>query len=297
MDGRKRYLKFLVFVPAVVLVGGFIAIRAGAFELPWVSKPAPQPEPQPEVQPTAPVQPPTPPTAPPNPSPEAPTFMGGSKSLILAEPGSLSDPPNSPNPPGTPPAIIYGSKSGPIILPWPPPNPGPQQGTPRRRQFRRKRPSRDRPLTLRRAEEVGYSPRERNPRRAAHGRAEEVPEGAGVRAGDRLGRGFIGCQSGALRLFSKPEPKPDPHPTGTNTPVTQLPAPEDKPVFMNGTKSLNNKGITIGLTPAGTNTSGVDVPVRQPPAPPAPEPERKPQLIIPGPKSGPIFTPPDQPKP
>ena len=96
--------------------------------------------------------------------------------------------------------------------------------------------------------------------------------------------GFVGCHAGAFSRFSKPEPKSEPHPLGYNMP--NPPAPEP-PVLMSGTKSLNAKGVTIGLTPAGTHIP--DDPPK--PAPPTPAPESKPPLIIPGPKSAPVFTP------
>ena len=89
-----------------------------------------------------------------------------------------------------------------------------------------------------------------------------------------LGGGFVGCQAGAFHLFSKPEPLPGPLPLGLNEP-TKPPAeppaaPEKPPVFMPGSKSPNLTGTTIGLTPAGTNTPDLDVPLRQPTNPPAP---------------------------
>ena len=49
MERRRKYLKLLAFVPAIVLVSGFIGYRAGAFEL--FSKPEPQPEAQPVAAP------------------------------------------------------------------------------------------------------------------------------------------------------------------------------------------------------------------------------------------------------
>jgi hypothetical protein len=57
--------------------------------------------------------------------------------------------------------------------------------------------------------------------------------------------GFVGCKSGALELFSKPEPLPEPHPLGHNEPKspaaspTETAAPEKKPVFIGGAKSPN----------------------------------------------------------
>jgi hypothetical protein len=118
MQGRKKYLKFVAFVPAIVLVGGLVGYRAGAFERFTRS------EPQPEAQPAA----------NPRPAPEDDkTFMSGSKfaRIDLSPPGgatSTETPPGaaSPNPatPGKPPTFIYGSKSGPIELPIPMVPPG-----------------------------------------------------------------------------------------------------------------------------------------------------------------------------
>jgi hypothetical protein len=127
MQGRTKWLKFAAFVPAIVLVGGFIGYRAGAFELPWASKPAPQPEAQPA---TASEQPPTPQLTPPSATPEGnPTFMAGSKSFILTPHVPLiTTPANTPPTSEQPPAILYSSKSAPIFIP--PPNPGAQQGVP-----------------------------------------------------------------------------------------------------------------------------------------------------------------------
>ena len=111
MQSRRKYLKLAAFVPALVLVGGFIGYRAGAFELPWLSKPAPPPEVQPDPQPTA-AQPP---------ANSEPTFLPGSKSLSNLGVGrSGVKPPHDPAnpPPGSvpptpekPPAFLPGSKS------------------------------------------------------------------------------------------------------------------------------------------------------------------------------------------
>ena len=127
MQGRNKWLKLVAFVPAIVLVGGFIGYRAGAFELPWASKPAPQPEAQPV---TASEQPPTPETIPLAATPEGtPTFMSGSKSLVLTPNLPWTTTPAN-TPPGTtpptseqPPAILYSSKWAPIFTPTTP-NPG-----------------------------------------------------------------------------------------------------------------------------------------------------------------------------
>lgn len=126
MQGRKKYLKFLAFVPAIVLGGGFIGYRAGAFEL--FSKPEPQPDPQPTASPQ-------PPDAPPA-SEKPRTYMPGSKFIYidLKPPGEAAPtavvPPNSP--PEKPPAIFYGSKSAPIVIPGPAPagNPTPPAPNP-----------------------------------------------------------------------------------------------------------------------------------------------------------------------
>ena len=86
---------------------------------------------------------------------------------------------------------------------------------------------------------------------------------------------FIGCRTGALDRFTKPEPLPEPQPLGFNAPPPADPQPdptgsERPPVFMSGSKSPNMKGITVGLTPAGTFTPDLDVPVREPSRPAAP---------------------------
>lgn len=129
MDGRKKYLKALALVPALVLAGGFIGYRAGAFPADFFRL-SPKPEPQPAPQPAA-AQ--SPPAAPPVASletgrPVDPTFMPGSKSLIFvpapqsAQPAPAvvpSIPPPSTPPRAAPPAIIFGSKSAPIFTPPP----------------------------------------------------------------------------------------------------------------------------------------------------------------------------------
>src|SRR5215468_5047524 len=99
MERRRKYLKLLAFVPAIVLVGGFIGYRAGAFEL--FSKPEPQPEVQPESNATS--QPA------PSPAAEASaTFMPGSKSALIGmkppgEAASTSTPPPGAVPPNSQP--------------------------------------------------------------------------------------------------------------------------------------------------------------------------------------------------
>lgn len=104
--------------------------------------------------------------------------------------------------------------------------------------------------------------------------------------------GFIGCHSGALPWLGKPEPQPDPRPPATlQQPVpVQAPAPEKKPeTFLPGSKSINLKGTTIGLTPARE-----EPPKPEPLLPPQLQPatENKPPPIMLGPKSAPIFNPP-----
>mgnify|MGYP003581250166 CR=1 FL=1 len=74
---------------------------------------------------------------------------------------------------------------------------------------------------------------------------------------------FVGCQAGGFYPFWNPEPRPVPRPATTPPAATQ-PAPEKKPTFMPGSKSMALSGVTIGLTPAGTNAPDLDVPVRQP---------------------------------
>ena len=75
---------------------------------------------------------------------------------------------------------------------------------------------------------------------------------------------FIGCRTGAFERFTKSEPPP-----AAPQPPTP-PASEGKPVFMGGSKSINVSGTVIGLTPAGTFTPDLDVPVREPSRPAAP---------------------------
>jgi hypothetical protein len=81
---------------------------------------------------------------------------------------------------------------------------------------------------------------------------------------------FVGCRSGALQMFSKPEPMPEPHPLGLNMPNPPADQSPAQPTFMPGAKSMALSGVTIGLTPAGTNAPDLDVPVRQPMNPPTP---------------------------
>jgi hypothetical protein len=140
MDRARPYLKVAAFVPAIVLVGGFVGARAGVFVIPSFpifSKDVPQPEAQPQPDPVAATQqPPAVQTLP----DDHPIFMSGSKSFrpVIALPQGSSPqtvPPTAPNsapgatPPAGPPVFLGGSKSAPII-PFPPPNPGAQQGAP-----------------------------------------------------------------------------------------------------------------------------------------------------------------------
>jgi hypothetical protein len=153
MTNRKRYLKLVAFVPAIILAGGLIGYRAGAFHL--FDAPQPPPEPAAVVPPAAPLFFPLDDNA----------YMAGSKSSkpaiplppgadvsgILSTSGSGAQPappPVSPAAPAAPPAaapekppvFIGGSKSAPIF-PLPTPNqpgqtpnpPAPKGGHPRRR--------------------------------------------------------------------------------------------------------------------------------------------------------------------
>jgi hypothetical protein len=137
MGGRKKYLKGLALVPAIVLAGGFVGYRAGAFPADFFrlsAKPEPAPAPQPE-----PVAAQSPPAAPPLASIETgrtvdPTFMAGSKSMILVPtPQAVPPAPTAGStltpPPAANPAIIYGSKSAPIFPAQSPPTPA-QPSTP-----------------------------------------------------------------------------------------------------------------------------------------------------------------------
>jgi hypothetical protein len=114
MQGQKKYLKLAAFVPAIVLVGGLVGYRAGAFER--FTKSDPQP------------------AAAPQPAPEGKrTYMPGSKFMHIeipplggtsptdATPPDAAPPSPAPNSatPGKPPTFIYSSKSGPIELPLP----------------------------------------------------------------------------------------------------------------------------------------------------------------------------------
>lgn len=156
MNGRKKYLKALAFVPALVLAGGFVGYRAGAFPADFfrpsgLAEPQPAPDAPPsESQPAAGsdptfmpgskyivVTPPpagsTAPQAAPPASAGSPTFMAGSKSMILVPAPQAAQPtpgaapaatPPAPTPPN--PAIFYGSKSAPIFPAQPTPPAPPQ---------------------------------------------------------------------------------------------------------------------------------------------------------------------------
>src|SRR5215208_332909 len=112
MQGWKKYRKFAAFIPAVILVGGFVGYRAGAFER--FTKTEPQPDPGANTQP--------------QPASEGdPAFMAGSKSFrpVIAIPPASESPAAPPSPapnsatPGKPPTIMYGSKSAPVEIPLP----------------------------------------------------------------------------------------------------------------------------------------------------------------------------------
>lgn len=77
MGRRNKYLKLLAFVPAIVLVGGFIGCRAGAFNNVF-SKPEPKPDPQATGVTPQPLVRQLP--------EEKSTFMPGSKSINLTGP-------------------------------------------------------------------------------------------------------------------------------------------------------------------------------------------------------------------
>lgn len=114
MSWKKVVLKVAAFVPAIVLVGGFVGVRAGLIQV--TSKPEPAPEP---TATTAPEKPAT--------VDEVPTYMSGSKSIVFTtQIPTGSNPPVAPNStplvptqggPEKPPAVMYGSKSAPIVVP------------------------------------------------------------------------------------------------------------------------------------------------------------------------------------
>ena len=117
MERRQPYLKVAAVVSAVLLVGCFVAYRAGAFHRP--AEPAPQPEQQSEgaTQPA------------PNAAPPSRAIMYSSKSAEVFIPGSEvtpeGAPPAVPATPATPPApqpvFLGGSKSDASFVP---PRPG-----------------------------------------------------------------------------------------------------------------------------------------------------------------------------
>lgn len=120
MDGRRKYLKVLAFLPAIVLVGAFVGCHAGAFQM--FSKPEPQPDPQPVAAP----QQPAPQPAQPAPENKQPTFMPGSKSLILPgtttglTPAPNAAPPNAagvPLPPANVPPPPAKTEKPPVFMP------------------------------------------------------------------------------------------------------------------------------------------------------------------------------------
>jgi hypothetical protein len=113
MERRKKILQGAAVVSALVLVGSFVAYSAGAFTL---TRPA-QPQPEPDPQPGAVQQP----DSQPEPG-KAPVYMSGSKYIVLTPPPAGTPAADSSNA-AVPPAILYGSKSAPIVT-LPPPNPG-----------------------------------------------------------------------------------------------------------------------------------------------------------------------------
>lgn len=74
MEARKKYLKVLAFVPAIVLIGAFFGCRGGAF--PRFSKPEPKPE---MPSPVAPQPPANLPAAPSGTESKPPVFFNGTK--------------------------------------------------------------------------------------------------------------------------------------------------------------------------------------------------------------------------
>lgn len=116
MKRRLRFLKFAAFIPAIVLVGGFIGCRTGMFEV--LSNPPPAPQ--------------TPSVAPVPESDKRPAIMGGSKSpgpVGIAPPSApatqqqspvptqpVAQPPANAPAPNKPPAIMFSTKSAEIIF-------------------------------------------------------------------------------------------------------------------------------------------------------------------------------------
>lgn len=122
MPARRTYLKLAAFVPAIVLVVGFVGYRAGAFELPWLSESAP-PSSALSDSPLEPVAG----------SPETLhvlNFRDLSEEDLQLLAGSKSSPIVKPSKPGDkPPAFMGGSKSAWIYTP-PTPNSGTQPPVP-----------------------------------------------------------------------------------------------------------------------------------------------------------------------
>jgi hypothetical protein len=119
MKKTKPYLQAAALVSSVLLVGAFIGCQTGAFQ------PFAKPEPPPEAPQwvTTPEPTPNPPA-----SEGKPTFMPGSKSLMIGLQTNGTETPNPPGarPPTPPPAptqqqfiIMGGPKSAPVFTPTP----------------------------------------------------------------------------------------------------------------------------------------------------------------------------------
>jgi hypothetical protein len=112
MEQSKVASKFVAFLPAIVLVGGLVAYRAGAF----------QPRSSVEPQPVQVVMPPPPDPQAGNDS-QQPQFMYGSKSAMPVPPSQLGSPGGAQQPGPNPtitqvnPAFMGGSKSIIILEP------------------------------------------------------------------------------------------------------------------------------------------------------------------------------------
>ncbi len=113
MSWKKVFLKAAAFVPAIVLVGGFVGVRAGLIQV--TSKPEPAPEPTATTAPEKPAV-----------TGEVPTYMSGSKSIVFttqipagSTPAAPNNTPLVPTQGGAekPPIVMYGSKSAPIVVP------------------------------------------------------------------------------------------------------------------------------------------------------------------------------------
>ena len=118
MDRRKAFLKGAAVVSALVLVGSFVAYRAGAFTKP--PEPLPQPEPEATVAPQQP-----PPGAIEGTSNEDLIFLAGSKSSDIVRPPKPTPPQPAPATPTPQPPSVFmgGSKWGAIVPTTPTPNP------------------------------------------------------------------------------------------------------------------------------------------------------------------------------